>query len=90
MAMRHTEIFWKPWQAADYLRIPVDALYKLMERQEIAADQRDGTWYIRKSVLDAWLDKPATEEELNELQRLIEGTTSERQATPRLPAEEGG
>jgi hypothetical protein len=90
MAMRHTEIFWKPWQAADYLRIPVDALYKLMERQEIAADQRDGTWYIRKSVLDAWLDKPATEEELNELQRLIEGTTSERQATPPLPAEEGG
>jgi excisionase family DNA binding protein len=90
MAMRHTEIFWKPWQAADYLRIPVDALYKLMERQEIAADRRDGTWYIRKSVLDAWLDKPATEEELNELQRLIEGTTSERQATPPFPAEEGG
>jgi hypothetical protein len=86
--MRHTEIFWKPWQAADYLRIPVDALYKLMERQEIAADQRDGTWYIRKSVLDAWLDKPATEEELNELQRLIEGTASERLGNPPIPAGE--
>ena len=72
-AMRHTEIFWKPWQAADYLRIPVAALYKLIERQEIAADQRDGSWYIRKSVLDAWLDKPATAEELEELQRLIDG-----------------
>ncbi len=84
MAMRHTEIFWKPWQAADYLRIPVHALYKLMERQEIAADQRDGTWYIRKSVLDAWLDKPATAEELEELQRLIEGTVPNEKASPPL------
>jgi excisionase family DNA binding protein len=78
--MRQTEIFWKPWQAADYLRIPVEALYKLIERQEIAADQREGTWYIRKSVLDAWLDKPATDTELEELQRLIDATK---------PAEQG-
>ncbi len=72
--MRQTEIFWKPWQAADYLRIPVEAIYKLIERQEISADNRDGTWYIRKSVLDAWLDKPATAEELDELKRLIDST----------------
>ena len=80
--MRHTEIFWKPWQAADYLRIPVEAVYKLIERQEIAADRRDGTWYIRKSVLDEWLDKPATAEELEELQRLIGGTTPGAAADP--------
>ena len=80
--MRHTEIFWKPWQAADYLRIPIAAVYKLMERQEIAADQRDGTWYIRKSVLDVWLDKPATAEELEELQRLIDGTAPGAEANP--------
>jgi excisionase family DNA binding protein len=82
MAMRHTEIFWKPWQAADYLRIPVEAVYRLIERQEIAADQRDGTWYIRKSVLDAWLDKPATAEELEELKRLIDSTTPGEEADP--------
>jgi excisionase family DNA binding protein len=80
--MRHTEIFWKPWQAADYLRIPVAAVYKLIERQEIAADQRDGTWYIRKSILDEWLDKPATAEELEELQRLIDGTAPGAEANP--------
>ena len=74
--MKHTEVFWKPWQAADYLRIPVDAVYTLIERREIAAEQRDGTWYIRKSVLDEWLDKPATSEELDELQRLIDNPTS--------------
>lgn len=74
--MKHTEVFWKPWQAADYLRIPIDAVYKLIERHEIAAEQRDGTWYIRKSVLDEWLDKPATSEELDELQRLIDSSTS--------------
>lgn len=73
--MRSTEIFWKPWQAADYLRVPVDTVYKLIERQEIAAKQRDGSWYIRKSVLDAWLDKPATSEELDELKQLIDSTT---------------
>jgi excisionase family DNA binding protein len=80
--MRHTEIFWKPWQAADYLRIPVEAVYKLIERKEIAADQRDGTWSIRKSVLDEWLDKPATAEELEELKRLIDGTTPGAEADP--------
>jgi excisionase family DNA binding protein len=81
---RYTEIFWKPWQAADYLRIPIEAVYKLIERQEIAADQREGTWYIRKSVLDEWLDKPATAEELEELKRLIDSTTpgAEADAAP--------
>jgi len=80
--MRHTEIFWKPWQAADYLRIPIEAAYKLIERQEIAADLRQGTWYIRKSVLDEWLDKPATAEELEELKRLIDGTVPGAEANP--------
>jgi excisionase family DNA binding protein len=77
--MKHTEVFWKPWQAADYLRLPVDAVYKLIERGEIAAEQRDGTWYIRKSVLDEWLDKPATSEELAELQRLIDSASAPEQ-----------
>jgi excisionase family DNA binding protein len=80
--MRHTEIFWKPWQAADYLRIPVEAVYKLIERQEIAAEQRDGTWYIRKSVLDAWLDKPATAEELEDLKHLIDSLTPGEASEP--------
>jgi excisionase family DNA binding protein len=79
MAMRSTEIFWKPWQAADYLRVPVETVYKLIERREIAAEQRDGTWYIRKSVLDAWLDKPATTEELDELKQLIDSSTPPRE-----------
>jgi excisionase family DNA binding protein len=78
--MKQTEVFWKPWQAADYLRIPIEVLYKLIERREIAAENRDGTWYIRKSVLDEWLDKPATAEELDELQRLIESTTPPEEA----------
>lgn len=85
--MRHTEIFWKPWQAADYLRIPIEAIYKLMERQEIAAEQRDGTWYIRKSVLDEWLDKPATSEELDELKQLIDSATPGEAGPP--PPQEG-
>jgi len=84
--MRHTEVFWKPWQAADYLRIPVEAVYKLIERGELAAESRDGTWYLRKSGLDEWLDRPATTEELEELQRLINDTSH----PARLPASEEG
>ena len=81
--MKHTEVFWKPWQAADYLRIPVEALYKLIERQEIAAESRDDMWYIRKSVLDQWLDKPATAEELDELKRLIDSASPAEDADRR-------
>ena len=82
MAMRHTEAFWKPWQAADYLRIPIEAVYKLIERQEIAAEDRDGVWYIRKTVLDEWLDKPATTEDLEELKRLIDSPPPGGEADP--------
>ena len=82
--MRHTEIFWKPWQAADYLRIPIEAVYQLIERREITAEQRDGVWYVRKSVLDEWLDKPATTEELDELKQLIDGATP-GEASPSPP-----
>jgi len=78
--VRRIEVFWKPWQAADYLRIPVEAVYKLIERSEIAAEQRDGTWTIRKSILDEWLDRPATSEELDELQRLIDSATPAQNA----------
>jgi excisionase family DNA binding protein len=80
--MKYTEAFWKPWQAADYLRIPVETLYKLIELHEIAADERDGTWYIRKSVLDEWLDKPATSEELDALKRLIDSAASAEPTRP--------
>jgi hypothetical protein len=60
----------------------VETLYKLIELHEIAADERDGTRYIRKSVLDEWLDKPATSEELDALKRLIDSAASAEPTRP--------
>jgi len=44
MAMRHTEIFWKPWQAADYLRIAGRGALQANWRQEMPQTSGEGTW----------------------------------------------
>ena len=43
--------------------IEIEAIYKLLETGEIAGEQVDGRWRIRKSVLDTWLDARASPEE---------------------------
>ncbi len=64
---RETEMFLAPWQAADYAGLKIEAIYELLESGEIAADQIDGRWRIRKSAMDAWLDAEVSEEELEQL-----------------------
>jgi excisionase family DNA binding protein len=49
-------MFFAPWQAADYAGLKLEAIYELLETGEIAGEQVQGRWRIRKSVLDAWLD----------------------------------
>ena len=65
--MRSREVFFSPWQAADYAGLKIDALYELLESGEVAADKIDGRWRVRKSVLDAWLDAEVSPEELEKL-----------------------
>jgi excisionase family DNA binding protein len=64
---RSTEMFFAPWQAADYAGLKVEAIYELLEAGEILGEQVDGRWRIRKSVLDAWLDAEVTPQELEKL-----------------------
>jgi hypothetical protein len=65
--MRSREIFFSPWQAADYAGLKIEALYELLESGEVAGDKVDGRWRVRKSVLDVWLDAEVSPEELEKL-----------------------
>ena len=65
--MRSREMFFSPWEAADYTGLKVEAIYELLASGEIAGEQVDGRWRLRKSVLDAWLDAEVSPEELEKL-----------------------
>lgn len=75
---RSTEVFLAPWQAADYAGLKVEAIYELLETGEIAGEQVDGRWRIRKSVLDAWLDAEVSPEELQKLTTKMRRLTAEQ------------
>ena len=64
---RSTEVFYVPWQAAVYTGLTIEAVYELLTTGEIASEQVDGRWRIRKSVLDAWLDAEVSPEEVDQL-----------------------
>jgi excisionase family DNA binding protein len=68
-------MFFSPWQAADYTGLKVEAIYELLASGEIAGEQVDGRWRLRKSVLDAWLDaevSPEVEKLTTKMSRLSE------------------
>jgi excisionase family DNA binding protein len=75
---RSTEIFFAPWQAADYAGLKIEAIYELLEAGEILGEQVDGRWRIRKSVLDAWLDAEVTPQELEKLTSKLRHLTEEQ------------
>src|SRR5215467_2945827 len=54
--MRTREMFFSPWQAADYTGLKVEAIYELLASGEIAGEQVDGRGRRRKSQLDEYLD----------------------------------
>ncbi|MEE8301261.1 MAG: helix-turn-helix domain-containing protein [Candidatus Tectomicrobia bacterium] len=75
---RTTEMFFAPWQAADYTGLKVAAIHELIDTGEINADKVDGRWRIRKSTLDAWLDAEVSSEELEKLSTQMRGLTEEQ------------
>lgn len=75
---RSTEMFFSPWQAADYAGLKMDAIYELLESGEIAGEQIDGRWRIRKSAMDAWLDADVSAEELEKLTSQMRHMTEEQ------------
>ena len=84
--MRTREMFFSPWQAADYTGF--EAIYELLASGEIAGEQVDGRWRLRKSVLDAWLDAEVSPEELEKLTTKM-SRLSEEQARQVLEQAQG-
>lgn len=72
------EAFLAPWQAADYAGLKLEAIYEMLESGEIAGEQTDGRWRVRKSVLDAWLDAEVEPEELGRLTTKMSRLTEEQ------------
>lgn len=75
---RSTEMFFAPWQAADYAGLKIEAIYELLEAGDITAEKVDGRWRIRKSAMDAWLDAEVSQEELQKLSTQMRGLTAEQ------------
>jgi len=88
--MRSREVFFSPWQAADYAGLKIDALYELLASGEVAGDRVDGRWRVRKSVLDAWLDAEVSPEELAKLASKMSRLSEEqaRQLLEQVQAQE--
>ena len=88
--MRSREIFFSPWQAADYAGLKIDALYEFLASGEVAGDRVDGRWRVRKSVLDAWLDAEVSPEELEKLTSKMSRLSEEqaRQVLEQVQAQE--
>ena len=74
---RSTEMFFAPWQAADYAGLTIKAIYVLLESGDLAGEQTNGRWRIRKSALDAWLDADVPPEELAKLVTHMPARTAE-------------
>jgi excisionase family DNA binding protein len=70
--MRTVEIFLKPWQVSDYLGIPIDEIYNMLEEKELPGMIIDGSWRIRKTDLEKWLDEDITEKDVKALSKRIE------------------
>ncbi len=75
---RFTEMFFSPLQAADYAGLKIEAIYELLESGEIAGDQIDGRWRLRKSDIDTWLDADVAPEELKKLAGHLQHLTEEQ------------
>lgn len=61
----------RPWQVSQYLGIPVEKVYEMMESGELPAEKIEGHWRVDLAKLEKWLDEDVSPEEIEKLaQRL--------------------
>jgi excisionase family DNA binding protein len=59
--------YLKPWEASQYLGIPVDKLYEMLEKGEVPGEKIEGHWRVDLAKLEAWLDEEVSEDQLKNL-----------------------
>jgi len=63
--------FLRPWQVSQYLGIPIEKVYEMMESGELPAEKIEGRWRVDIAKLEKWLDEDVSPEEIQKLaQRL--------------------
>lgn len=77
--------FMKPVEASNYLGIPVNEIYKMLEERELPGLKIGNRWRIRISELERWLDEEVSKEELVKLSKRlkdVDGKSVERFLSP--------
>ncbi len=59
--------FLRPWQVSQYLGIPVDKVYEMMESGELPAEEIEGRWRVDLAKLEKWLDEDVSKEDIEKL-----------------------
>ena len=59
--------FLRPWQVSQYLGIPIEKVYEMMESGELPAEKIEGRWRVDLAKLEKWLDEDVSPEEIQKL-----------------------
>jgi excisionase family DNA binding protein len=59
--------FLRPWQVSQYLGIPIDKVYEMMESGELPAEKIEGRWRVDLAKLERWLDEDVSTQEIEKL-----------------------
>lgn len=59
--------FLKPWQVSQYLGIPIEKVYAMLESGELPGEKIDGHWRVSLEKLEKWLDDEVSPGEIEKL-----------------------
>lgn len=59
--------FLKPWQVSQYLGIPIEKVYSMLESGELPGEKIDGHWRVSLEKLEKWLDEEVAPGEIEKL-----------------------
>lgn len=63
--------YLKPWEASQYLGIPIDTIYEMLEKGGIPGEKIEGHWRVDLAKLETWLDEEVTETDLKDLAKKL-------------------
>ncbi len=66
--------FLRPWQVSQYLGIPVEKVYVMMESGELPAEKIEGRWRVDLAKLETWLDEDVSKEDIEKLAKHLNVT----------------
>lgn len=59
--------FLKPWQVSQYIGVPIEQVYAMLEAGELPGEKIDGHWRVSLERLEKWLDEEVAPQEIEKL-----------------------